>query len=111
MGRSPFSYIRDPLGGFVWTGGEKKKKGTNKSPEKKQTRRREETVEAEMTLDALDRAILESGVKTPEEASKRFGILLRQVEGRMMRSIPVKLGVKSYEEAVAKYKNRLPMVI
>ncbi|MFH1401803.1 MAG: hypothetical protein ABIG40_02470 [Parcubacteria group bacterium] len=129
MGKSsPFLYVKNRSGQFVRIQPKTKKterkrttasqreinkqKRINKPPVKKQIVRREKPIKVGMVaLDELDRAILESQVKTPEEASERFKILLQQAESRMNRSIPAKLNASAYPEALEKYRNRLPMVI
>jgi len=118
MGRSPspFLYIRDQSGQLVPV--QPKIKQARQETKKKMVEKERKVYPKNvgeksqiLSLDELDRTILESGVTTPQEAYKKLGILLMEAEARMKRSIPVKLEAVTFEEALEKYKKRLPMKI
>lgn len=124
MGRSPFLYVRDQSGKLVSVQPERKKTSQGRigeSSKGKQTKkgkrsfpkRQERSFESKgvFFLDEINRAILESGVRTPKEAHEKLGILLNEAESRMRRDIPFRFEVKTFDEALEKYRRRLPMEI
>lgn len=108
MPRNPFlRYIRNQLGQPVPVQPETKKARQRRTNKPLGRGRRYEKNSKIISLDKLDRTILESGVRTPEEAHEKLGILLTEAEARIMRSLPRKFDVGTFEEARKIFKKEL----